>query len=254
MKEIETFLPAGCGDSTELNFDFTFAYQPIVDIRDWSIFGHEALIRGVNGEGALSILSKVDDSNRYIFDQVCRMRAISTAANLNMAENLSINLLPNAIHHPGLCICSTLQAARIHNFPIEKLIFEMVEAEYLLNKPRFTEVLREYREYGFKTAIDDFGAGYSGLSLLADFQPDFIKLDISLVRDIHRDGVRQAIIRGVLMMCKDLGVIAIAEGIECPEERDFLADCGIYLMQGYWFAKPVFNGLAQVELLSCQRI
>ncbi|RMU95063.1 EAL domain-containing protein, partial [Pseudomonas coronafaciens] len=83
-------------------------------------------------------------------------------------------------------------------------------------------------------------------TLLADFQPDLIKLDMHLIRDVHRDRARQAIVRGVVTMCSDLGIKVIAEGIEQIEERDFLADCGIVLMQGYLFAKPAFRALAQV--------
>jgi EAL domain-containing protein (putative c-di-GMP-specific phosphodiesterase class I) len=230
-----------------LDFDFDFAYQPIVDMRDRSVFAHEALVRGVNGESAHSVLSRVDDKNRYRFDQLCRTRAISTAARLNMTEHLSINFLPNAVYRPELCIRSTLEAARAHNFPLDRLIFETVESEHLDSNRHLTNILREYREFGFKTAIDDFGAGYSGLSLLADFQPDLIKLDMALVRDIHRDRVRQAIVRGVVTMCTELGVTVIAEGIENADERDFLADCGIFLMQGYWFARPAFKALAQVD-------
>jgi len=237
---------AGCKNAPELNFDFSFAYQPIVDLRDQSIFAHEALVRGVNGEGAQSVLERINDQNRYRFDQLCRTRAISTAAELGMREHLSINFLPNAVYRPELCIRSTLEAARAHNFPLDRLIFETVESEHLENNLHLTHILREYREFGFKTAIDDFGAGYAGLTLLADFQPDLIKLDMALVRDVHRDGVRQAIVRGVVTMCTELGVTVVAEGIEHAEERDFLADCGIYLMQGYWFARPAFKALAQV--------
>jgi len=237
---------AGCKTSPELDFDFAFAYQPIVDLRDHSTFAHEALVRGVNGEGALSVLSRVNDQNRYRFDQLCRTRAIATAAHLGMTEHLSINFLPNAVYRPELCIRSTLEAARAHNFPLDRLIFETVESEQL-DTAHLAHILREYREYGFKTAIDDFGAGHSGLTLLADFQPDLIKLDMALIRDIHRDRVRQAIVRGVVTMCTELGVTVIAEGIEHAEERDFLADCGIFLMQGYWFAKPAFKALAQID-------
>ncbi|HEY0285756.1 MAG TPA: EAL domain-containing protein [Pseudomonas sp.] len=237
----------GCKTSTELDFDFTFAYQPIVDLRDRSIFAHEALVRGINGEGALSVLNQITDQNRYRFDQLCRTRAIATAAQLGMTEYLSINFLPNAVYRPELCIRSTLEAARLHNFPLDRLIFETIESERLDNNNHLTHILQEYREFGFKTAIDDFGAGYSGLTLLADFQPDLIKLDMALIRDIHRDRVRQAIVRGVVTMCTELGVTVIAEGIEHAEERDFLADCGIYLMQGYWFAKPAFKALAKID-------
>jgi EAL domain-containing protein (putative c-di-GMP-specific phosphodiesterase class I) len=237
----------GCKDAPALDFEFDFAYQPIVDLRENKIFAHEALVRGINGEGALSVLTRVNDQNRYRFDQQCRTGAIATAAQLGMTEHLSINFLPNAVYRPELCIRSTLDAARAHDFPLERLIFETVESEHLDNNRHLTNILREYREFGFMTAIDDFGAGYSGLTLLADFQPDLLKLDMALIRDIHRDRVRQAIVRGVVTMCTELGVTVIAEGIEHAEERDFLADCGIYLMQGFWFAKPAFKALAKIN-------
>ncbi|MBD8496515.1 EAL domain-containing protein [Pseudomonas syringae] len=237
----------GCTGSPALDFSFAYAYQPIVDLRDQSIFAHEALVRGPNGEGALSVLSQVNDQNRYRFDQSCRVAAIAGAAQLGMTERLSINFLPNAVYRPELCIRSTLEAARTYDFPIERLIFETVEGEYLADVDHLLNVLRQYRDFGFMTAIDDFGAGYSGLTLLASFQPDLIKLDIDLIRDIHLHRARQAIVRAVVHMCADLGVTVIAEGIEHREERDFLADCGIYLMQGYWFARPAFKALARVE-------
>lgn len=236
----------GCQQSQPLDFDFAFAYQPIVDLRDRSIFAHEALVRGVHGEGALTVLNQVNDSNRYRFDQRCRTQAIAGAAQLGMQSHLSINFMPNAVYRPELCIRSTLEAARQHNFPLDLLIFETLESEHVDNYRHLTNILREYREFGFKTAIDDFGSGYSGLNLLADFQPDLIKLDMALIRDVDRDRVRQAIVRGIVTICAELGITVIAEGIESAGERDFLADCGIFLMQGYWFAKPAFKALAEV--------
>ncbi|UST64399.1 EAL domain-containing protein [Pseudomonas moraviensis] len=236
----------GCQQSEPLDFDFAFAFQPIVDLRDQSVFAHEALVRGVAGEGALSVLNQVTEDNRYRFDQLCRTRAIEGAASLNMQTHLSINFLPNAVYRPELCIRSTLEAARKHNFPIDRLIFETLEIEHVDNYRHLTNILREYREFGFKTAIDDFGAGYSGLNLLADFQPDLIKLDMALIRDVDQDRVRQVIVRGIVTMCAELNVTVIAEGIESVGERDFLADCGIFLMQGYLFAKPAFKALPQV--------
>ena len=236
----------GCQQSQPLDFDFAFAYQPIVDLRDRSIFAHEALVRGVQGEGALTVLSQVNDSNRYRFDQRCRTQAIAGAAQLGMQSHLSINFMPNAVYRPELCIRTTLEAARQHHFPLDRLIFETLESEHVDNYRHLTNILREYREFGFKTAIDDFGSGYSGLNLLADFQPDLIKLDMALIRDVDRDRVRQVIVRGIVTICAELGITVIAEGIESAGERDFLSDCGIFLMQGYWFAKPAFKALAEV--------
>ncbi len=236
----------GCQSGKDLDFDFAFAFQPIVDLRDQSVFAHEALVRGSNGEGALSILSRVNDDNRYLFDQRCRTKAIAQASELNMHSYLSINFLPNAVYRPELCIRSTLEAARAHNFPLDRLIFETIETEQVDSNHHLTNILREYREFGFKTAIDDFGAGHSGLNLLADFQPDLIKLDMALIRNIDSDKPRQAIVRGIVAICAELSVAVIAEGIETAGERDFLADCGIYLMQGYWFAKPGFKNLPEI--------
>lgn len=236
----------GCQSGKELDFDFAFAFQPIVDLRDQSVFAHEALVRGSNGEGALSVLSRVNDDNRYRFDQRCRTTAIAQAAALDMQSYLSINFLPNAVYRPELCIRSTLEAARAHHFPLDRLIFETIESEQVDSNHHLTNILREYREFGFKTAIDDFGAGHSGLNLLADFQPDLIKLDMALIRNIDRDKPRQTIVRGIVAICAELGVAVIAEGIESAGERDYLADCGIYLMQGYWFAKPGFKSLPAI--------
>lgn len=113
-------------------------------------------------------------------------------------------------------------------FPLDRLIFETVEVEHVDNVKHLQNILREYQAFGFMTAIDDFGAGYAGLKLLADFQPDLIKLDMDLIRDIHLDRPRQAIARAVLSMCTELNIMVIAEGIEHVEERDFLADCGVF--------------------------
>ncbi|SDH69443.1 EAL domain, c-di-GMP-specific phosphodiesterase class I (or its enzymatically inactive variant) [Pseudomonas flavescens] len=236
----------GCQSSPPLDFDFNFAFQPIVDIRSRQVFAHEALVRGPAGEGAPSVLGCVNDDNRYRFDQRCRTQAIAEAMQLGMHTHLSINFLPTAVYRPELCIRSTLEAARQHNFPLDRLIFETLESDPMADSKHLTHILRQYQEFGFKTAIDDFGAGHSGLTLLADFQPDLIKLDMALIRAVDQDKARQAIVRGIVAICRDLDVQVIAEGIETPGERDFLADSGIDLMQGYLFARPRFKGLPAI--------
>lgn len=91
--------------------------------------------------------------------------------------------------------------------------------------------------------IDDFGAGHSGLNLLAEFQPDIIKIDMALIRDIHLHRPRQAIVAGALAICRDLAITVVAEGIESQDEANYLRDAGVRYMQGYWFAKPAFQAL-----------
>jgi len=236
-----------CVNSAPLEFEFDYAYQPIVDFSKRAVFAHEALVRGPNGESAYSVLSQVNDKNRYRFDQACRVKAVEGAARLGMRELLSINFLPNAVYRPDACIRSTFEAARRYNFPIERIIFEVAESEQVIDRPHLVNIFREYRRFGFRTAIDDFGAGYAGLNLLADYQPDLIKLDMALVRNIDTDKPRQAIVKAIAAMCGSLGVRMLAEGIESRGERDFLAGLGIELMQGYFFCKPVFRGLGKID-------
>lgn len=236
-----------CGTTERLGFLFDYAYQPIVDVATRTIYGHEALVRGPNGEGAMSVLSQINDTNRYRFDQACRVKAIKTASQLGIQERISINFLPNAIYKPEVCIRTTLEAARVHGFPLERIIFEVTEGERVEDGPWLAAILREYKRCGLLTAIDDFGAGYAGLTLLAGFQPDLIKIDMELVRNIDRSSSRQAIVRGMVRICADLGVKVIAEGIETAGERDFLLDAGIHLMQGYLFSRPVFRGMGAIE-------
>ncbi|APW44963.1 EAL domain-containing protein [Rhodoferax saidenbachensis] len=236
-----------CGKAERVGFDFEYAYQPIVDITTRKVFAHEALVRGPAGEGALSVLSKVNEQNRYRFDQACRVKAIKGASQLGIEEYISINFLPNAIYKPELCIRTTLAAARTHGFPVERIIFEVTEGERVDDGPWFAEILREYKRCGFKTAIDDFGAGYAGMKLLSDFQPDIIKIDMDLIRNVDTDRPRQAIVRSLVQLCKEMEIKVIAEGIETVGERDFLRDAGIHLMQGYLFAKPAFRAMATID-------
>ena len=235
-----------CKDDEPLGFDFVFAYQPIVDLSTRTIYAHEALVRGPNGESAYSVLSQVTVANRYRFDQACRVQAIRGAAALGMKELLSINFLPNAVYQPAACIRTTFEAARLYNFPIEQIIFEVTEGEQILDRPHLVNIFREYRRFGFRTAIDDFGAGYAGLNLLSEYQPDIIKIDMDLVRDIDSNKPKQAIVNGIVSICAALKVRVLAEGIETIAERDFLRRAGIDLMQGYLFSKPALQAIGVI--------
>lgn len=236
-----------CKEEQPLGFDIAFAYQPIVDLGARSIYAHEALVRGPNGESAFSVLSRVTDANRYVFDQACRVEAIRGAAELGIKEFLSINFLPNAVYQPAACIRSTFDAAQRYQFPIERIIFEVTEGERVQDRPHLVNIFREYSRFGFRNAIDDFGAGYAGLNLLAEYQPDIVKIDMDLVRDIDTSKPKQAIVNGIVAICTALDVRVLAEGIETKAERDFLRDAGIELMQGYLFCKPAFRAIGVID-------
>lgn len=235
-----------CAESIALDFDFTMAFQPIIDFENKRIFAQEALCRGLNRESAFEVISQVNDSNRYKFDQMCRVKAVQLAAKLKINSFLSINFLPNAVYRPENCIRTTIKAAAENNFPLEKIIFEITEVEKVSDNSHLKNIIVEYQRQGFKTAIDDFGAGHSGLNLLAVFQPDFLKLDMELIRNLDTSFIKQAIVKGIIQVANDLGIEVIAEGIETKDELDVLQSFGINLMQGYYFAKPSFESLSEI--------
>jgi EAL domain-containing protein (putative c-di-GMP-specific phosphodiesterase class I) len=238
----------GCqGCKTTLDFDISMAFQPIVDVSERSIFAYEALVRGPDGASAADMLARVNDDNRYAFDQRCRVRAVEMAAALGMTEKLSINFMPNAVYEPSRCLRTTLEAAHRTGFPIENIIFETTEDARVDDADCLKKIFATYRQQGFKTAIDDFGAGYAGLNLLADFQPDIVKLDMALIRNIDTDRARQTIVGAVAAIGNLLGIRIIAEGVEQAREALVLHHLGISMMQGYLFAKPGFEMLPQVD-------
>ncbi|WP_448211033.1 EAL domain-containing protein [Colwellia sp. MEBiC06753] len=237
-----------CADLSALGFDFTMAFQPIFNAESNQVFGYEALVRGINNESAYSVISQVNDDNRYLFDQHCRIKAIALAAKLNIDSMLSINFLPNAVYKPERCIRTTLEAAQTHNFPVEQIMFEFTEVEKIDDSEHVKRIVHYYQSLGFKTAIDDFGAGYSGLNLLADFQTNIIKFDMGLIRGIASDHVRQVIIRHNLAMLKELNITPLVEGVETEEEYRWLKAAGVALMQGYYIAKPGFECLPEITV------
>jgi len=242
---------AGCRDGAELDFRFSMAFQPIVDVVEGVPFAYEALVRGPAGESAGSVLSQVSEANRYAFDQQCRVKAIETAARAGLtdtAARLSINFLPNAVYSPAACIQLTLKTAQATNFPTDRLIFEFTENEEMVDPDHVANIIATYQKMGFGTALDDFGAGHAGLNLLARFQPDIIKLDMELIRGLDASLPRRMIVDGVVKMCAALGVTVIAEGIETAGELDALRAIGVRYIQGFYFAKPGFEMLPPVTV------
>jgi EAL domain-containing protein (putative c-di-GMP-specific phosphodiesterase class I) len=230
-----------CADLPQ--FSIVMAFQPVVDVKAKRIYAYEALVRGSEGQSAASVLAQVNETNRYAFDQACRVKAIQTAASLGLDRRLNINFMPNAVYHPEACLRLTLNTAREHGFPLDLITFEFTEDEQIIDRPHLTGIIQTYRQHGFQTALDDFGAGYAGLSLLADFQPDIIKVDRCLVTNVDTDKPRKAIIAGLLRTADILGLSVVAEGVERREELMTLLDMGIYRFQGFLFARPVIGRL-----------
>lgn len=238
-------MSAGCvgcrnTDANAFEIPFTMAFQPIVDVSAHKIWGYEALVRGVGGQGAFEVLSQVTEANRYAFDQACRVKAIELAGSRigGGDTKLSINFMPNAVYEPKACIRATLEAASRTQFDPKRLMFEFTENEHMRDAGHVSNIVSEYRKMGFTTALDDFGAGFAGLSLLARFQTDLIKLDMELLRGIDTSPVKQSIVRGIVGIARELNITLLAEGVETEAELVVLRLLGINLFQGYYFARP----------------
>lgn len=228
--------------------DFSFAFQPIVDTHAGVVYSHEALVRGLNNESAYEVIKRYSGGPMGAFDAACRSKAIEVAARIGIHTHLNLNFLPSAVLDPAIGLNATIEAANRHSFPLNRIIVEATEGEAISDPAHFAQAINEYRRAGMKLAIDDFGAGYSGLNLLSEFQPDIVKLDMGLVRGIQSHGPRQAIVRAIAQVCIDLGIDFVVEGVETVDEFAWFTDLGVHLYQGFLFAKPMFEAMPPFQI------
>ncbi|MEY4980191.1 MAG: hypothetical protein RLZZ352_2461 [Pseudomonadota bacterium] len=234
-----------------------FALQPIVHTRDQRISSVEALLRGPQGESPQSVLAGVPPEVMYSFDLYSKADAIALAASLRLDCTLSVNLLPNSlVSQTDAVDFLVAQCQRLH-WPLNRLLVEVTEEEAITHIEAFRHAVQRLRASGIQVAIDDFGAGHAGLSLLAEFQPDTLKLDKRIIQNVHTSGPRQAIVRSIVEFCFCLGITVVAEGVERREEWQWLHSAGVRRFQGYWFARPGFQCVPAIawpdELSALQR-
>ena len=223
---------------------FSYSFQPIVDVSKKRIFSYEALLRGKNNEPPMQVIHDMFNDDLAIIDNEGLNKAISLAAHLGLSKLTNLNISPLSILENPALIDNLLLNAQKSGINADKIILEILERD-LVEKPEdFIQIIDQYRSTGINFAIDDFGAGFAGLSLLTYFQPRFVKLDMQLIRGVDHQGPRQAIIRGIKKTCTELGIEIIAEGVETSEEFQWLKSEGIYLHQGYFLAKPAFEELS----------
>jgi len=211
-------------------------YQPIVSWSRRCAFGYEALVRssepslphpGAMFEAA-ERLSRTSDLGRQIRAK-CADPLVGADPDITLFVNLhSRDLLDDVLYDPRapLTAWST------------RTVLELTERAAIDGIDDIADRIARLRQLGFRIAVDDIGAGYSGLNSFATVQPDFVKLDITLVRGLDTDPVRRRLVRLLAELCNDLGIFVVAEGVETPQERDALIDLGIDLLQGYLFARP----------------
>lgn len=222
------------------------AFQPIVERGSGAIYAQEALVRGLDGQGAGWVLEQVTSEHLYHFDQACRTRAIQLASELDLEQLLSINFMPNAVDKPERCLQTTLQVADDTGFPINRLIFEIVETEDDTDTAHLTEIIDVYRAFGMKVALDDVGSGRSGLDRVVDLETDILKVDRHVISGIDRDPRRQHTLAGLVAIARGLGSRLVAEGIETRTELLTVLSLGVELVQGFFIARPQFEGFADI--------
>lgn len=234
------------GPSTS-DVEFSIAFQPIVDICARKVISFEALVRGKRGEPAAQVFAQVATENLHQFDQACRLKAIGMAARLDLHASLNLNFLPGTLTRSAGYLRDTFQACWEAGFPIERLVFELAEPAQRQAQWSVQGIFERYSFYGFKTAIDDFGSGFAGLRRLAEYRPDYIKLDRRLICGIQDRFAKQLVVVGIRDVCKQLSIQLVAEGVETADEYRWLRAAGIHLLQGYYFAQPAFEALAEVR-------
>lgn len=222
--------------------DFFTVFQPIVSIPEGRVFGYESLTRLPEGSCFASPLDLFNAASEmgllYPLEKVTRDGALRCLEHFPSKNKLFLNINPQMINDPHFTPGETRKMLDGYHLDPENVVFEITERTSIDNYPAFRSTLDHYRKQGYLIAIDDFGAGYSSLETIAKLQPDFIKLDMSLVRGVHKKPVLQALIDTFLNFAQKTRSLVIAEGIENEEELLCLAQLGITLGQGYFLARP----------------
>jgi EAL domain-containing protein (putative c-di-GMP-specific phosphodiesterase class I) len=163
--------------------------------------------------------------------RLCRSRAIEgIETRLQPGELLFINVDPHDFSDP---------AFNEHEVKSpERVVIEITERTAIKDYPKFRERLRAFREAGFRFAVDDAGSGYAGLGSIANLEPDFIKLDISLINQIDTNFIKQNLVETMVRFATDHGAMVIAEGVERAEEFKTVKELGVHLVQGFFLHRP----------------
>ncbi|MDI7490971.1 diguanylate phosphodiesterase [Cronobacter dublinensis] len=219
-----------------------FALQPIVAPLAGKIKAFEALIRTADGGSPAAWFAALSGDALYEADLHAKDAAFALAKAVNIGSDMiSVNLLPGSLVRVPDAVAILLSQIARHGLLPQQVIVEITESEVITHFQTFEHVIRQLRAAGINLAIDDFGAGFAGLSLLTRFQPGLIKIDRSIVTDIHLYGPKQAIVYGILRSCAELEITVVAEGVEKVEEWCWLTAAGIKYFQGYLFARPALN-------------
>jgi EAL domain-containing protein (putative c-di-GMP-specific phosphodiesterase class I) len=216
-------------------------YQPIVALVDRSVVAHEALLRGLVdgrevGGGDLFFVAEAAGWLHRL-DRIGRESAVTGAAPWLGEHDLYVNVNPASIYRPQVCLASTERAVHDAGIDADRLVVEVVESHLVADRGHLHSVLEHFRSLGWRVALDDVGAGWSSLSLLAAVRPDVVKLDKRLVHELPDDGAR-TVLKAVIDLAHQLGAVVVAEGIETDRLAEEVTGLGADLGQGWLFGRP----------------
>lgn len=227
------------------NKEIKTVFQPIISLRDGSILGHEALSRitcdtGIENTEMLFNLAGTFNL-LWELEQLCRTKALEAAYIFMIppySKKLFLNVNPSIIHDENFKKGFTKSFLKQYNIESQNIIFEITERNAISDIQNFIKTLEHYKDQDYKIAIDDAGAGYSGLNLVSDVNPHYLKLDMKLIRGIHKDNMKYALVKGMVEFSKASNTNLIAEGIEEYDELETLIDLGVQYGQGYLIQRP----------------
>ncbi len=228
-----------------LNRDnFYMDFQPIVVAASPAkVFAYECLLRGRDADGNTVPPGPIFEAARgaellFQVDRAARLTAIRDASSHTITTPIFINFNPTSIYDPAFCLKTTIQAIKEAGIAPDRIVFEVVESDAIRDTEHLLNIVRFYRQQGFRIALDDLGAGYGSLTLLANLKPDFVKFDRELIRGVDSDSYKQKVFVKLVEMAHDLGIHTLAEGVETEEEYRWLTERGVEYLQGYFFARP----------------
>jgi len=214
-------------------------FQPIVSLKDQNILGYEAFTRGPKDsdlEDPIRLFSLAQQENMFSqLDRVVMETIIKKAEKFLKDKLLFLNVNPVFIEFDYFKNLNFLKNSSIKP---EQLCIEITERAWITDFNRLYSILLDFKKMGLEVAIDDVGEGYASLKAIAELKPKFIKIDISLVRDIHKDSTKNTLVEIIVNLAKKLNSFTIAEGVETEEEKTSLLSLGIDYAQGYLFSRP----------------
>ena len=216
-------------------------YQPVVDVIDLRVVGYEALTRVAPGRFEntdLLFKAATENDSLWSLERLCRRKALEGLPELGAEELLFLNVQPDALYDPELRDISFLDRLGEAGLHPGRIVLEMTEHSAVRDFPAFRRTLHYFRSNGFRLAMDDVGSGYSGLQAIAELAPDFIKADMTLVRDVHRNSIKRELIATIRRFSDSTGITLIAEGVETQDELKSLRELGVRCAQGFLFARP----------------